>query len=179
MENNLSTNMEVLTAYLDEAPVGVLIESGAGGGEVGTPTARWEVEYDSWPTPEAEVHRWYLDDGGLLSDEERQRHYQLMTRELGQPGEAFDLVVEEIMRRHTSELGSLLQSIAPEGIDKESLTLKIVSINALVHYFNFARLAISRLTGREYDAAFKARLVEHITEFSLHGLGVAKTEKPR
>jgi hypothetical protein len=115
---------------------------------------------------------------GPLSDEERQRHYQLMTRELDQPGEAFDLVVEEIMRRHHSELGNLLRSIAPQEVDKESLTLQIMSINAMVHYFNFARLAITRLTGREYDSSFKARLVEHITEFSLHGLGVPKTENP-
>lgn len=116
---------------------------------------------------------------GPLSDEERERHYQLMTRELAQPGEAFDLVVEEIMRRHHGEVGNLLRSTAPEGVDKESLTLKIMSINAMVHYFNFARLAITRLTGREYDASFKARLVEHITEFSLQGLGVTKTEKPQ
>ncbi len=116
---------------------------------------------------------------GPLSDEERQRHYQLMTRELDQPGEAFDLVYEETMRPHYRELGKLLRSIAPEEIEDEGLTLKIVSINAMVHYFNFARLAITRLTGHEYDASFKARLVQHITEFSLNGLGVTKTEKPR
>jgi len=113
---------------------------------------------------------------GPLSDEERQRHYQLMTRELDQPGEAFDLVYEEVMRPHHSELGKLLRSIAPEGMEEESLSLKIMSINAMVHYFNFARLAITRLTGREYDDSFKARLVEHITEFSLHGLGAAESD---
>jgi hypothetical protein len=31
-------------------------------------------------------------------------------------------------------------------------------------------VAVSRLTGSEYDETFKARLVDHITRFSLHGL---------
>ena len=134
----------------------------------------------SSPSPSAVVEalaRAFLE--GPLSDEERQRHYQLMTRELAQPGEAFDLVYKEVMQPQYRELSNLLQSMTPGGTEEDALVLKIMSINAMVHYFNFARLAITRLTGHEYDASFKARLVEHITEFSLNGLGVTKTEKPR
>jgi len=37
-------------------------------------------------------------------------------------------------------------------------------------------VAVSRLTGREYDNDFRARLVEQITQFSLKGLGVSEME---
>jgi len=108
---------------------------------------------------------------GPLSDEERQRHYQLMTRELGQPTEAFELVADEVMRPFFKELADMLRPAMPEGEGKEDLMLNILSIFAAVLYFNFARAAVTRITGREYDQAFKARLIKHIVEFSMKGLG--------
>ena len=47
---------------------------------------------------------------------------------------------------------------------------------AMVTHFNFARAAISRITGREYDKEFEARLVDHIIEFSTKGLGLIEKE---
>lgn len=108
---------------------------------------------------------------GPLSDEERQRHYQLMTRELGQPTEAFELVANQVMRPFFKELAGMLHPAMPEGEGKEHLMLNILSIFATVLYFNFARVAVTRITGHEYDPAFKARLVKHIVEFSMKGLG--------
>jgi hypothetical protein len=46
----------------------------------------------------------------------------------------------------------------------------MLSIFSQVLYFNFARVPVTRITGREYDPAFRAQLVEHITAFSLKGL---------
>jgi len=66
----------------------------------------------------------------------------------------------------------------PEGQGEEHLMLNLLSIFAMVLYFNFARVAVNRITGREYDPSFKARLVEHIVEFSLNGLGGYEKEKP-
>ena len=108
---------------------------------------------------------------GPLSDEERQRHHQLMARELGQPTEAFELVAEQVMRPFIKGLAETLRSFMPEGQGEECLMLNILSMFATVLYFSFAHMAVTRITGREYDAAFKARLVEHITEFSVKGLG--------
>jgi AcrR family transcriptional regulator len=107
---------------------------------------------------------------GPLSDEECHRHHQLMARELGQPTEAFGLVAEQVMRPFFKELADTLRPVVPEGLGQERLMLNILSMFAMVLYFNFARVAVSRITGHEYDSAFKARLVEHITEFSLRGL---------
>lgn len=116
---------------------------------------------------------------GPLSDEERHRHHQLMARELGQPTEALELVAKQVMRPFFKELADMLRSFMPDGLGEERLILNILSIFAMVLYFNFARVAISRITGREYDAAFKAQLVEHIAEFSLKGLGRTQKETLR
>ncbi|UCG13469.1 MAG: CerR family C-terminal domain-containing protein [Deltaproteobacteria bacterium] len=116
---------------------------------------------------------------GPLSDEERLRHSQLMTREMAQPTEAFNQVAEQVMRPFFTELASKLRSVLPDGLEDEQLMLNIFSIFGMVLYFNFARAPVSRLTGREYDSAFKTRLVEQITEFSLRGMGVSETEDLR
>lgn len=111
---------------------------------------------------------------GPLSDEERQHHHQLMARELGHPTDAFDFLADKVMRPFFGQLADMLGPTMPEGLDKERLMLNILSMFALVLYFNFARAAVSRITGSEYDSAFKARLVEHIVQFSLHGWGGVK-----
>ena len=108
---------------------------------------------------------------GPLSDEERQRHHQLMARELGHPTEAFELVAEQVIRPFFKGLAGSLRSFMPEGLSEERLMLNILSMFATVLYFSFAHVAVTRITGHEYDAAFKTRLVEHITEFSVKGLG--------
>ena len=114
---------------------------------------------------------------GPLSDDERQRQSQLMIRELIQPTEAFELLAGEVLRPFFKELADTLRPFMPEGLEDEGLMLNILSIFAMVIYFNFARAAVSRITGREYDAAFKDRLVEQIVEFSLNGLGGGEKEE--
>jgi hypothetical protein len=97
-----------------------------------------------------------------------------MVRELGRSTEAFELVADEVMRPFFKGLADMLRPTMPEDLDEERLMLYVLSIFANVLYFNFARVAVTRITGREYTGAFKARLVEHITEFTLTGLGVNK-----
>ena len=113
---------------------------------------------------------------GPLSDEERLRHSQLMSREMTQPTEAFEHVAEEVIRPFFREVAQTLDSALSNKISQEQILLNIFSIFAMILYFNFARVAVSRLTGREYDTAFRASLVEQITQFSVKGLGVSETE---
>jgi AcrR family transcriptional regulator len=108
---------------------------------------------------------------GPLSDEERQRHHQLMARELSQPTNAFKLVAEEVMSPFLEEVSDMVRPVIPEETGEERLMLNLLSILGMVIHFNFARVAVTRITGREYDADFKARLVDHILQFSLNGLG--------
>jgi hypothetical protein len=68
-------------------------------------------------------------------------------------------------------LAELLRPFMSPELTGEQVMLNILCIFSMVLYFNFARVAVSRLTGQEYDAAFKTRLVEHLIGFSLAGLG--------
>ena len=114
---------------------------------------------------------------GPLSDEERLRHSQLMTREMTQPTEAFEHVAEQVIQPFFKEVSDKLASVLTDELGEEQMLLNIFSIFAMVLYFNFARVAVSRLTGREYDTAFRALLVEQITNFSLGGLGVLEGQQ--
>lgn len=113
---------------------------------------------------------------GPIPEEERFHHHQLMARELAQPTEAFDLVVEQVTRPFFQEMAGRFRDAVSEEVDDEGLILEIMSIFGMVLHFNFARPMITRIIGREYDEAFKARLVEHITEFALKGMGIGEKE---
>ena len=113
---------------------------------------------------------------GPLSDEERLRHSQLMTREMTQPTKAFELVAQQVIEPFFKEVGEKLSSVLRNEMGQEQMLLNIFSIFSMVLYFNFARVAVSRLTGNHYDTAFRARLVEQITQFSLKGLDVSEME---
>jgi AcrR family transcriptional regulator len=116
---------------------------------------------------------------GPLSDEERQRHAQLMTREMSQPTVAFDLVANQVMRPFIKELADRFRPFMPKELPEERLVLNIMSIIFMVIHFNFARAAVSQITGRKYNPPFKARLVEHIVQFSLKGVGMSEKEEYR
>ncbi len=111
---------------------------------------------------------------GPLSDEERLRHSQLMTREMTQPTKAFEFVAQQVIEPFFKDVGEKLSSALSDEIGQEQMLLNIFSIFAMVLYFNFARVAVSRLTGHQYDTAFRAKLVEQITQFSLKGLDVSE-----
>jgi AcrR family transcriptional regulator len=114
---------------------------------------------------------------GPLSDDERLRHSQLMTREMTQPTKAFEHVAEQVIQPFFKEVVERLDSVSPNKVGEEEMLLNIFSIFAMALYFNFARIAVNRLTGRTYDPSFRAQLVEQITQFSLRGLGVGKMEE--
>ncbi|MFA4901944.1 MAG: CerR family C-terminal domain-containing protein [Desulfobaccales bacterium] len=108
---------------------------------------------------------------GPFSDEENRRQHQLMGREMDRPTEASDLVHEQAMKPFFAKLAGIMRPLLPEKLTEEQLMLNIMSIFALVLHFYLARNGISRITGRQYDTALKAQLVEHIIRFSLTGLG--------
>ena len=107
---------------------------------------------------------------GPLTDDERLRHSQLMIREMARPGLATDMLINEVIKPFFGEVADMLRPFMAEGIDIERSMLNIVSIFAMVIYFNFARLPIMHVTGEEYDDPFKDRLVKHIVQFCMTGL---------
>jgi len=107
---------------------------------------------------------------GPLTDEERLYHFQLMTRELIKPTEAFEMVASEIMRPFFERLEQRVRPGLSNTIDEERTLLNILSIISMVIYFNFARVPVSKVIGHAYDEPFKDRLVQHIVQFSLSGI---------
>ena len=124
-------------------------------------------------TPELVIKalaRAYLE--GPLSDEEFKRHRQLIVRELNSPTEAFELAADQTLRPLYKKLYRLLEFIALEDVDEDNLSFDILSIFGIILYFNYSRPMVSRLTGKSYDADFKARLIEQMVRFSSYGLSV-------
>jgi hypothetical protein len=113
---------------------------------------------------------------GPLSDEERIRHHQLMAREITKPTEAFEIIGNEVMEPFHKYMANMLRPAMPDDLDQERLMLNLISVFALVLHFNFARVVVSRITGKAYDEAFKAKVIDHILEFCLKGIGPAKQE---
>ncbi|MBU1273807.1 MAG: CerR family C-terminal domain-containing protein [Proteobacteria bacterium] len=112
---------------------------------------------------------------GDMTNEERQRHTQLIAREMGQQSKAFQLLSKEAMLPFMELAIRLWQRCLPQEVEPERLKLIVLSIFSQVLYFNFARPVVSLVTGRQYDAEFVDQIVEHITQFALCGLnGSAK-----
>jgi AcrR family transcriptional regulator len=129
------------------------------------------------PTPSGVIQalaKAFLD--GPLTDTERKRHHQLISGELAQPTEAFELVADQVLQPLFNRLIDDLQAAMPAEKDGEQLALNAFSILAMVLYFNLARPFISRFTGYAIDDNFKARLVNHIVNFSLNGLAASPKE---
>lgn len=114
--------------------------------------------------------------GGPLTDSERRTHIQLMQRELSDPGEAMDMIVEEVMRPYILELAGLLRSRLKMEVSEDRLVLNILSILGVTLYFFLARPIVSGITGKAYDEEFKSELVSHITAFSMHGIHALNME---
>ena len=94
-----------LVDYRAEAPVRILFDNGAGGGEAGAVGHRYEVEVDSFPPPGVRPWRLHLAGGGTLGD--------------GPPGEpGLDRYEDDLAAGGVAYAGGELASVA----DLDALT---------------------------------------------------------
>lgn len=110
---------------------------------------------------------------GPLSDEERLRHFQLMVREMARPTEALQMVFGDVIWPFQRKVAELIRPFMAREMGRTALYLYVQSIISIVIHFNFSRNPVMRVTGREYDDAFKDELVNHVVQFSLCGLNGA------
>ncbi len=113
---------------------------------------------------------------GPLTDEERRNHIQLMQRELSDPGEALGMIVEQVMRPYIRELAKMIRPCLSRQVGEPQLSIYILSMLGVVLYFFLARPAVSGILHQEYDEAFKAELISHITAFCLNGIHALSQE---
>jgi hypothetical protein len=88
------------------------------------------------------------------------------------------MIADQAFRPLFENLLQDLRSALPDDIEEERLALNSFSVFAMVLYFNFSRPLINSFMGCDYDADFKGRLVDHIVEFTINGLG-AKSKETR
>ena len=105
-----------------------------------------------------------------VSDEERHRHGQLIMREMVSPTEVFEVMVENQMRPFVEDVSRLLARATGKKAVTDRLRLCAISLMAQGVYFNSTKPAVSRITGRTYDDAFIADLVEHVTRITIAGI---------
>jgi hypothetical protein len=116
---------------------------------------------------------------GPMSADERSRHLKLISGELAQPTEAFELVIDQVFRPLFGNLLQDMRRVMPEEIDEKKMVLNIFSVLSMVLYFNFARPLIAQFVdGREIDD-LETRLVDHIVKFSLNGIDIGEKEDSR
>lgn len=114
---------------------------------------------------------------GPLSDDERLRHAQLMTREITRLTKAFEDVAEQVMQPFFNrDIGAVGFGSERQGGRRTDVAQRLQHLRSGA-LFNFARVAVSRLTGRKYDPACRALLAEQISRFSLRGLGAGNMEE--
>ncbi|MBU2551363.1 MAG: CerR family C-terminal domain-containing protein [Proteobacteria bacterium] len=107
-------------------------------------------------------------------DDRRQVTARLISRELSQPTEMFDILIETYFRPMVQMIARLLSPFLGPDMTEESLLLNTLSTIAQITYFSNGQPVVTRLTGRPYDADFIDQLVGHITDFSLRGLGLER-----
>ncbi len=112
-----------------------------------------------------------------FTEEELYSHHQLLAREIAYQTSAFNLIVENAIRPFFRELIEILKEILPFEVNEKDLYLDLLSLFAMVLYFNYARPFVSHLTGEKYSPAFKSLLVEQIVHFGLHGMNRGNSNK--
>jgi AcrR family transcriptional regulator len=105
-----------------------------------------------------------------VSDEERHRHGQLIMREMVSPTEVFEIMIEKQMRPFVEDVSQLLARAIGLDAVTDRLRLCAISLMAQGVYFNSTKPAVSRITGRTFDDAFIAELVEHVTRITMVGI---------
>jgi AcrR family transcriptional regulator len=98
-------------------------------------------------------------------------HTKILAREMIEPTRALDKLVEEVARPIHRELASIVRDLLGSGANNEAVRLCALSVMSQCVYYQHARSVIRRLYPEQnYDGEGIARLVDHITRFSLGAL---------
>jgi AcrR family transcriptional regulator len=83
-----------------------------------------------------------------------------------------DVIIEEMARPLREALGGMIR-VAEPSVTDERVVLCLTSIMGQVLHFVQGREFIERMTGRTYDEAFMAAMLDHMADFSFRGIGIA------
>lgn len=98
-------------------------------------------------------------------------HSKIIAREMIEPTRALDSLLEEVALPLHRELASIVRLLLGASATDEDVRFCALSIMGQCVYYHHARTVLVRLyPEQQYRAEDVARLVEHITEFSLAAL---------
>jgi TetR/AcrR family transcriptional regulator, regulator of cefoperazone and chloramphenicol sensitivity len=98
-------------------------------------------------------------------------HLKLIAREMTEPTRALDTLIEEFARPLHRELAGIVRQLLGSETDDNEVRLGTLSILGQCVYYHNARNVLTRLYPEQrYGVEDVARLVDHITEFSLAAL---------
>jgi AcrR family transcriptional regulator len=107
-------------------------------------------------------------------------HGKLMTREMVEPTDALDELVESAYRPMTEKLRQIVRELGGGRLSKAEVRLCARSIMGQCLYYRHARPVIARLDPEEtFEAADVERFAAHITRFSLAAIKAMARKKER
>jgi AcrR family transcriptional regulator len=99
-------------------------------------------------------------------------HTKIIAREMVEPTRALDSLLEEVARPLHRELAAIVRQLLGPAADDDAVRSCALSIMGQCVYYHHARAVLSRLYPEQTrNSENIARLVDHITEFSLAALG--------
>jgi AcrR family transcriptional regulator len=112
---------------------------------------------------------------GMRNDGDALWHRELFLRELAQPTAACQELVQERIRPTAQILGGILAELLPD-VPELKRRLMAFSIVGQCIFYRVATPIVKQLVGEEAYRSYDAKLLaDHITQFTLRGLGVAQT----
>jgi AcrR family transcriptional regulator len=123
-------------------------------------------------TAEQKLHAYLRSLLRRVFDEGRPGWYtKLISREMIEPTQALDTLVEEAARPVHQELASIVRDLLGSGATEEGVRLCTLSIISQCVYYHHARSIIRRLYPEQrYGPQDIERLADHIMKFSLAAL---------
>ncbi len=109
----------------------------------------------------------FLND--FLSSDESMKLLTILSDEMSENGVARDIFLKESILPMHKIFRTSIQKAHPDLTD-EKVVLCISSIFGQIFHFVRAKAVIRHTVGREYDKAFIAELIDHITDFSVKGI---------
>jgi AcrR family transcriptional regulator len=103
----------------------------------------------------------------------------LILRELVQPSAACMAFVDQFVRPNCEILTGILRELLPADVPETRRRLIAFSIIGQCLHYRVARGVIRLLVGDEFDTYDVERLTEHITDFSLAGMGLRPDGGPK
>jgi AcrR family transcriptional regulator len=98
-------------------------------------------------------------------------HAKIVAREMVEPTRALDSLLEEVARPLHRELAAIVRQLLGPAANDADVKLCVLSIMGQCVYYHHARAVLSRLYPEQTpNSEDLARLVDHITEFSLAAL---------